>query len=456
MKKRIGFGCMMVLLLTALMGCSTTESSTPYVTDPVIITNPPTGFQVPATTDIVMYEINPGAYSTTHDLQGIINRLDAIKALGVNTIWIMPIHPVGQVNSFGSVYCVKDYMGVRSSLGTLEDLKTLVSKAHEKGIAVLLDWVANHTSWDNAWITEHPEWYTHNASGAISSPAGTNWNDVADLNYDNAALRLAMIDAMKYWVTTADIDGFRCDAANFIPSTFWEQAITALNAIPNKHLILLAESGETAQLTAGFQMNFSWNYMTALKNVFGTAQANPTSIFAASTNEYGAIPMGKHKLRFTTNHDESNIASPLTVYGNSNGALAASVVAIYMDGIPMLYSGQEVGVTVNYSFNASTSINWSANSSILQAYQQLLGFYNHSTAARKGILFDYSTPNTIAFEKHDATDKVLVLVNPRNSQQTYTVPAAIQGEWTNALTNEPVSLGSSQVLTAYNYLVLKK
>jgi len=195
MKKLLGMGCIMVLCLTALLRCSATESSTPYVTDPVTPTSPPTGFQVPATTDIVMYEINPGAFSTTHDLQGIVNRLDAIKALGVNTIWIMPIHPVGVVNSFGSVYCVKDYTGVRASLGTLENLKTLVSEAHKKGIAVLLDWVANHTSWDNAWITDHPDWYTHNAAGTIISPPGTNWNDVADLNFDNANLRLAMIEA---------------------------------------------------------------------------------------------------------------------------------------------------------------------------------------------------------------------------------------------------------------------
>lgn len=456
MKKRIGNWSVAVLFLMIVQSCST-QSAAEEVGGPDPTPTPtPTGFQVPATTDIVMYEINPSAYSTTHDLQGIVNRLDAIKALGVNTIWIMPIHPVGQVNSFGSVYCIKDYTGVRSSLGTLDNLKTLVTKAHEKGIAVLLDWVANHTSWDNAWITDHPEWYTHNASGAIVSPPGTNWNDVADLNFDNANLRLAMIDAMKYWVTEADIDGFRCDAANFVPVTFWQQAITALNAIPNKHLILLAEGDDVGQLTAGFQMNFSWNYMSALKNVFGTAQASATTLYASSAGEYAAIPLGKHKLRFTTNHDESNIASPLTVYGNSNGALAASVVAIYMDGVPMLYSGQEVGVTVNYSFNAASSINWNANSSILQAYQQLLGFYNQSNAARKGILFDYSTANIIAFEKRTAVDRVVVLVNPRNSLKTYAVAAALQGEWTNALTNAPVTLGANFDMSAYQYLVLKK
>jgi glycosidase len=203
-------------------------------------------------------------------------------------------------------------------------------------------------------------------------------------------------------------------------------------------------------------MNFAWDFMNALKNVFGAAQANPTTIYTASVNEYAAIPLGKRKLRFTTNHDESNMASPLTVYGNLNGALAASVVALYMDGVPMLYSGQEVGITVNYSFNASSSINWNANSSVLQAYQQLVAFYNQSLATRKGVLHDYSAANLIAFEKQAASERVVVLVNPRNSEKTYTVPAAIQGEWTNALTNTPVTLGTTQVLLAYNYLVLKK
>jgi glycosidase len=239
------------IILCAISSCSKNDNSTTQTSS--------VNFQVPATEDIVMYEINPSAFSTSKNLQGITNRLSEIKALGVNTIWIMPIYPVGSLKSFGSPYCVKDYTAVNPNFGSLADLKNLVTKAHEKNIVVLLDWVANHTSWDNAWISNYG-WYSQDNTGQIISPAGTGWNDVADLNYNNTAMRQAMIDAMKYWVINADIDGYRCDAADFVPYDFWQQANTSLNAIPGKKLIMLAEGSRSDHFSAGFQMNFSWDY----------------------------------------------------------------------------------------------------------------------------------------------------------------------------------------------------
>ncbi len=416
----------------------------------------PTTFTVPATENIVMYEINPGPFSATHNLDGIKGRLDNIKALGINTIWIMPIFPIGEVNSFGSPYCIKDYTSVRPSLGNMDDLKELVTAAHQKGIAVILDWVANHTSWDNAWITAHPDWYTRDINGNIISPAGTGWNDVADLNFNNAEMRLAMVDAMKFWVIEANIDGFRCDAANYVPADFWQQAITALNAIPNKDLILLAEGDQPEQLAAGFQMNFAWNYMTTLKNVFNFNQQSATSLYTTNVNEYAVVPAGKKKLRFTTNHDESNQATPISVFGNANGALAASVIAIYMQGVPMLYCGQEVGVTLPSNYSGNSTINWNANSGMLSAYQKLFAFYNASAAARTGTLTNYSTNDISAFTKTNASETVLVLVNTRSASQTFAVPTGLQGAWTNGLTGESVTLSANLSLNGYQYLVLRK
>ena len=222
----------LLLLVLLLQSCSKSDDAKTTVT-PLPVNN---NFVPAETADIVMYEINPLAFSAGKNIQGIINRLDNIKALGINTIWIMPIYPVGAVNSFGSPYCVKDFKAVKSSLGTLADLKNLIELAHTRKIAVILDWVANHTAWDNQWIYDHPSWYTHNASGQIISPSGTNWNDVADLDFSNQSMRLAMIDAMKFWVTNANIDGFRCDAADFVPYDFWLQANTALKAIPDKKI----------------------------------------------------------------------------------------------------------------------------------------------------------------------------------------------------------------------------
>lgn len=430
------------------LSCSKSEDA--------IVPRPTDNFLPAATEDIVMYEINPKSFSATKNFQGITNRLDNIKALGVNTIWIMPIYTVGVLKSFGSFYCVKNYKSIDPSYGTMQDLKALVNTAHQKGIAVLFDWVANHTSWDNAWITTNPSWYTQNGSGQIISPAGTNWNDVADLNYNNTAMRLAMIDAMKYWITEANIDGYRCDAADYVPFDFWVQANTALNAIPNKNLILLAEGSRTDQLSAGFQMNFAWDYLGTEKNVFGASQASVANLFTTNINEYAVVPNGKQKLRFTTNHDESYQATPITVYGGKNGALAASVIAIYLQGVPLLYCGQEVGVSSTSTYNGSNTIDWTDNGDMLLAYQNLLSFYNSSNAARKGKLTTYGNPNIAVFKKSNASENVLVIVNSRSGSQNLVVPTELQGNWTNALTNSAVSLPGTVALTSFQYLILKK
>ena len=216
-------------------------------------------FVTPAIADIVMYEVNVPALTTTHNLQGVTARLDSIEGMGINTIWLMPIFTIGDLNSFGSPYCVKDYTAVNPDLGTLADLQNLVKEAHSRNIAVILDWVANHTAWDNNWINNEG-WYSVDGSGNIISPPGTGWNDVADLNFTNTDMRLAMIDAMEYWVAEADIDGFRCDAADYVPFDFWKQALDSLKNNTDKNLILLAEGARADHFTAGFQLNFSWNF----------------------------------------------------------------------------------------------------------------------------------------------------------------------------------------------------
>ena len=182
-----------------------------------------------------MYEVNERAFSTSGNLQGVINRLDSIKALGVNVIWLMPIHPIGTINSVNSPYSVKNYFGVNTEFGTLTDLRELVEEAHNRNMAIILDWVANHTAWDNPWI-DSTKWYTQDGNGNIISPAGTNWADVADLNYSSQNMRLEMIKAMRYWILTANIDGFRCDAADMVPYDFWQQAISKLKELQGQKI----------------------------------------------------------------------------------------------------------------------------------------------------------------------------------------------------------------------------
>lgn len=424
-----------------LSGCKEDE---PVVNSP--------GFIPPATEDIVMYEINVNAFSATHDLQGVISRLDSIKQTGINTIWLMPVYPTGILNSFGSPYCVRNYTEVNENFGTLADLQQLVNTAHAMGIAVILDWVANHTAWDNAWIS-NTSWYTQDDAGNIISPEGTSWTDVADLNYDNADMRLAMIDAMQFWVDEADIDGFRCDAADYIPFDFWQQAIDSLQK-NDKNLILLAEGSRADHFTAGFQMNYAWSFLTMLKNVFSSG-TNAFALFNTNDMEYGALPAGGKKLRFITNHDESNIATPATVYGSNNAALAAFVIACCLQGVPLIYCGQEVGVSSTSVY--SGAINWSINPELKNKYTNLLACYNSNEALRKATPETFTDNDVVVFKKTYYTSTMLVLVNTRSTEQTFEMPAELQGKWQDALhTDAPVTLGVSVILDPYEYLILSE
>lgn len=413
----------------------------------------PEPFQTPATENIVMYEVNTAAMSTTHNFQGVIGRIDSIHDLGINTIWLMPIFPVGIINSFGSPYCVRDYKAVNPNMGTMTDLQTLVNAAHERGMAVILDWVANHTSWDNAWIN-NPDWYTQDGSGNIISPPGTSWTDVADLNYDNADMRLAMIDAMEYWIENADIDGFRCDAADYVPFDFWQQAITALNASTDKQLILLAEGDRPDHFTAGFQMNFSWDFLTTLKNVYQLG-SNAATLYTTNTLEYISVPDGDKKLRFITNHDESNIATPAYVYGSNDAALAATVIASCLQGVPLLYCGQEVGISSSSVYNGAGSINWTINPDLLKNYKNLFAVYNAHAALRYGILTTYSDANFAVFTKELNGEKILVVVNTRETEQLLSVPATLQGTYTNLISGAEQNLSTTITMEANGWLLLK-
>ncbi|MEN9394398.1 MAG: hypothetical protein RL362_619, partial [Bacteroidota bacterium] len=189
-----------------------------------------------------IYEINVRQHTPQGTFQALEKDLNRLDSLGVDILWLMPINPIGELNrkgSLGSYYSVKNYVGVNSEFGTLQDFKHFVNAAHSRGMKVILDWVANHTAWDHPWVTEHPEWYTHDANGKIVPPVA-DWSDVADLNYDNKDMRKAMIESMKFWVKECDLDGYRCDVAMQVPTDFWDQARAELDAI--KPVFMLAEA----------------------------------------------------------------------------------------------------------------------------------------------------------------------------------------------------------------------
>ncbi|MEL6135686.1 MAG: alpha-amylase family glycosyl hydrolase, partial [Bacteroidota bacterium] len=220
----------------------------------------------------------------------------------------------------------------------LQALRTLVDSAHARGMAIILDWVANHTAWDHPWINERPDWYTRNSTGEIIHPEGTNWLDVADLNFGSTSMRLEMIDAMKYWILEANVDGYRCDYADGVPADFWKQAIDTLRNIPNREILMLAEGARADHFDSGFDLSFGWDFYGKLKDVFrdGTG-VGAHALKTAHQIAYQGIPTGKHQLRFTTNHDESAWdQTPARLFRNNEGALVAFVINLFTGGVPLI------------------------------------------------------------------------------------------------------------------------
>lgn len=409
---------------------------------------------VPQNSDLIIYEANLRAMSSNGDLQGVIDRLDEIEQLGVNAIWIMPIHPQGQLNSVGSPYAVRDFKAVSTEYGDLSKLRELTDLAHSKGIAILMDWVANHTSWDHAWI-QNRSWYTQNNNGDIIHPPGTNWQDVADLNFNTTAMRAAMIDAMKYWIYTANIDGFRFDYADGVPADFWQEALNDLESIPNRELIFLAEGNRSDHFDSGFDLIFGWDYFNGLLNGFDGQPAS--SIHTASAQEYNDVPEGKEVLRFTTNHDESAWnETPVSMFNGTNGAMAAFVATTFSPGVPLIYSSQEVGTRNNVPFFTRSRINWNANPGVLENYKSVLQFYASSNVVKRGSMTTYNDDDVYTLKYDLNGEEVIVIINIRDTTVNFNIPGEFQNSIrVDALNSTSVTLGTQLALSPYQYYILK-
>ena len=456
----------LLLLALAFISCSSSEDNPNP--DPKPNPDPDPVYQqygepfanMPKSTDAIIYQVNIRAFSSEGTLKGVEKRLDSINKLGVNVVYLMPVYPVGQVKKsgkLGSPYSVKDYKAVNPDFGTLEDLRSLVNESHKRNMAVILDWVANHTSWDNKWITEHSDWYQKDASGNIIIPPGTNYNDVAQLNFNNAQMKTAMIDAMSYWVYNANIDGFRCDYADFVPTAFWTQAVSTVRKIKNQNVLMMAEGTRAENFTAGFDYNFGFGFFDSLKKVVANGQP-ASNLQTQNTKEYGTTSTGRI-VRYTSNHDVNlSDGTPIELFGGKKGSLAAFVVALSMNSIPMIYNGQEVGYNKRIDYFDRTPIDWStADYAMLKEYKNLIAFRNSSDALRKGKLTGYSNTDVSAFIMQTDTEKVLVVVNLRNNAVTYGAATGIANTtWKNALTGESFEITNQIKLEAYQYLILKK
>lgn len=445
-----------ILILLVLFSCND-DDSTSTIPNPIDegVSQYGEPFDlIPENKDIIMYEVNLRAFSPEGDLQGVIDRLDSIKALSVNVIWLMPIHPIGEVKSVNSPYSIKDFYEVSEEYGSLEDLRNLTDAAHERGMAVIMDWVANHTSWDNDWINI-TDWHSDDGQGNIIHPPGTNWLDVADLNYSNLEMREAMIDVMKYWVLEANIDGFRCDYADGVPYAFWKSAIEELRSLENRELIFFAEGERENHFEAGFDLNFGWRMYGAIKDVFNGASPNEIELAISDLNEN--ISEDKRWVHFTTNHDESAWdATPMQLFGGKQGALAASVISIFSGGIPLIYGSQEVGTQNNIPFFSNSTINWSANQDMWNEYKRLLNFYSTNEELRGARLTSISHSDLVILTLDSDPSEYMLIVNVRDQNVSYAVPTEYQQSTWKSYKGSDYIMPEEVILSPYEYLILKR
>ncbi len=411
-----------------------------------------------------IYEVNLRQYTPEGTIKAFIPHIDRLADMGIKILWFMPINPIGAKNrkgTLGSYYSVKDYTAINPEFGTLKDFKKLVTECHKRGMEVIIDWVANHTSQDHPWIKQHPDWYFFDSTGKVLPPKGTDWWDVADLNYDKPELRKAMKDAMKFWVKNYDIDGFRCDVAGWVPLDFWNETRHELNKI--KNVFMLAEWEDSTAFSA-FDMIYGWE----LHHLLGKISTGEKKLVAL--DEYQKAYKEKNPpqaidMYFVTNHDENSWNGTIKEkYGVMSDAFTA--FSFLWDGMPLIYSGQESELNRRLPFFEKDHISWDGYPKA-DYYTRLIKLKANNKALANGIYGSRAerikTPTDdaiYAFKRVKNNDALLFIMNCSVNQTEVSFDPGIEpAEYTNVLTDEKINLvkGINKIsLPAFGYIILSK
>lgn len=421
----------MLLALTTACGSGIAQTA---VALPAPASVPPerTAARVPQPwlSSAVIYEIFPRSFSPAGNLNGVTAKLDDLKKLGVNVLWLMPIHPVGQVKkkgTEGSPYSVRDYYAVSPSYGSKADLHRLIDEAHRRQMRVMMDIVANHTSFDSVMMA-HPDFYKHNAQGTIISPY--DWTDVAALDYTNPKLRRYMTDMLLYWTKDFDLDGFRCDAAGEIPTDFWESARKELDRL-HPGILMLAEASKPELLRSAFDLDYSWPLMATLNNILEHG-APASSVQAALEHEQAIFPQNSVHMRMFDDHDEQRA---LARYG-APGSLAAAALIFTLDGNPMIYNGMEVSDPTESGAPAlfeNQKIWWQASEmrpEFPAFYNFMVPFREHQVTFQQGEtvwVHNSEEAHVVSYLRRTKDEEFLVTINLSNSAFHGTVECG--GPW---------------------------
>jgi glycosidase len=376
----------------------------------------------PWTRQAALYEVNIRQYTPEGTLNAFAAHLPRLQAMGVDILWLMPIQPIGKRHrkgSLGSYYAVSDYTAVNPEFGTLEDLRALVNQAHDRGMKLILDWVANHTAWDHAWTTTHTDWYKLDTDGKIfpvtfnaGTPHVEYWTDVVALNYDKPALWTGMIEAMAFWVKAADIDGFRCDVAGLVPTPFWNEARRQLDAI--KPMFMLAEWSEPDLHEQAFDMTYGWDLSTLMKQI-AQGQATAQALRDWVHQLPGPFPPDAYRLRFTSNHDENSWhGTDAELYGPAWPVMA--VLSFTLPGMPLIYGGQEAGLDKRLAFFERDTLDW-RDLKHAAFFAGLLSLKHQHPVLANGeqgappVVLDVGNNDVFAFARSQPRDWVQVVAN---------------------------------------------
>ncbi|WP_088653137.1 alpha-amylase family glycosyl hydrolase [Geofilum rhodophaeum] len=402
--------------------------------------------------DAVIYEVNVRQYTPEGNFEAFADHLPRLKELGVDVLWFMPIYPIGQENrkgKLGSYYSIRDYKAVNPEFGTFEDFKALVDMAHEMGMKVVLDWVANHTAWDHAWVSEHPDWYEKDSTGNMFAPM--DWSDVVQLDYDNPEMRAAMQDALAFWVREANIDGYRCDVAGMVPVDFWEEATSDLQQI--KPLFMLAEDeDETALLNKAFNANYGWALHHLLNGLAqGTAKAS--ELRSHIEEQQQRLPQGAFSMQFTTNHDENSWNG--TAFDRMGAAFPTlAALTFVVEGMPLIYSGQEAGLNKQLDFFDEDSIDWS-DLRLTPFYQELIqlkkdnpALWNGNVGGRMEFLNNTKPGQALVFKRTRDNNSIYALFNLSDQPLILPLGFGLEGQYEDALTGEKINLSNEDLKLA--------
>ncbi|BDX39252.1 alpha-amylase [Tenuifilaceae bacterium CYCD] len=410
-----------------------------------------------------IYEVNVRQYTPEGTFKAFEAHLPRLKELGVDILWFMPIHPIGMVNrkgSLGSYYSVKDYYGINPEYGTLDDFKSVVAKAHELGMKVIIDVVANHTSHDAVLMNEHPDWYVRDSVGKVVSPF--DWTDVAKLDYSKPELRKYMIDMLKYWLKDVNLDGFRCDVAAEVPADFWNEARAQLNTV--KPIFMLAEAENIELMKYAFDTDYAWEFHHVMNSV-AQGKKNATDLEQYLLKKVATYPKNALKMNFITNHDENSWnGTELERMGDAVKAMAT--LSFVVDGMPLIYTGQEVGFTKRLRFFDKDTVVWNDPSNMTDFYKKLTALkkkYSVLNAGETGAdifrIKSNAHSTVFAFTRENDKDKLFMVFNLTNvTQSVKFVGDAYLGKYAEYFTGNQKEFIADQemVLEPWDYKVYIK